>query len=93
MQVRLDEAEAAALKGGKRMIAKLEQRVRYNVYSVYRQVYVHRQLMDNVFRFVNWKLNWMVKHVVIRKQQRMSESRKDESENFNSRFGFIYYVY
>ncbi|KAK6054864.1 myosin head [Cooperia oncophora] len=28
MQVRLDEAEAAALKGGKKVIAKLEQRVR-----------------------------------------------------------------
>ncbi len=28
MQVRLDEAEAAALKGGKKIIAKLEQRVR-----------------------------------------------------------------
>ena len=27
LQVRLDEAEAAALKGGKRMIQKLEQRV------------------------------------------------------------------
>lgn len=27
-QVRLDEAEASALKGGKRMIQKLEQRVR-----------------------------------------------------------------
>lgn len=27
MQVRLDEAEAQALKGGKKMIAKLEQRV------------------------------------------------------------------
>jgi chromosome segregation ATPase len=28
MQVRLDEAEAAALKGGKKIIAKLEQRIR-----------------------------------------------------------------
>lgn len=28
MQVRLDEAEAAALKGGKKVIAKLEQRIR-----------------------------------------------------------------
>lgn len=28
MQVRLDEAEAAALKGGKRIIAKLEERIR-----------------------------------------------------------------
>ncbi|PAV76487.1 hypothetical protein WR25_11630 [Diploscapter pachys] len=28
IQVRLDEAEAAALKGGKKVIAKLEQRVR-----------------------------------------------------------------
>lgn len=28
MQVRLDEAEAAALKGGKKVIAKLEQRMR-----------------------------------------------------------------
>ncbi len=28
MQTRLDEAEAAALKGGKKVIAKLEQRVR-----------------------------------------------------------------
>jgi chromosome segregation ATPase len=28
LQARLDEAEAAALKGGKRMIQKLEQRVR-----------------------------------------------------------------
>lgn len=27
LQVRLDEAEAQALKGGKKMIAKLEQRV------------------------------------------------------------------
>lgn len=28
MQVRLDEAEAAALKGGKKIIAKLEERIR-----------------------------------------------------------------
>ncbi len=28
MQARLDEAEAAALKGGKKVIAKLEQRIR-----------------------------------------------------------------
>ena len=28
LQVRLDEAEASAMKGGKRMIQKLEQRVR-----------------------------------------------------------------
>jgi hypothetical protein len=28
MQVRLDEAEAAALKGGKKVIAKLESRIR-----------------------------------------------------------------
>jgi len=28
MQIRLDEAEAAALKGGKKVIAKLEQRIR-----------------------------------------------------------------
>ena len=27
LQVRLDEAEASAMKGGKRMIQKLEQRV------------------------------------------------------------------
>jgi hypothetical protein len=30
LQVRLDEAEASALKGGKRIIQKLEQRVIYN---------------------------------------------------------------
>jgi len=30
MQVRLDEAEQAALKGGKKIIQKLEQRVRLN---------------------------------------------------------------
>lgn len=28
MQVRLDEAEAAALKGGKKIISKLEERIR-----------------------------------------------------------------
>lgn len=28
MQIRLDEAEAAALKGGKKIISKLEQRIR-----------------------------------------------------------------
>jgi myosin heavy chain 6/7 len=31
LQVRLDEAEASALKGGKRIIQKLEQRVRSEV--------------------------------------------------------------
>lgn len=31
LQVRLDEAEANALKGGKRIIQKLEQRVRFIV--------------------------------------------------------------
>jgi hypothetical protein len=32
LQVRLDEAEANALKGGKRIIQKLEQRVRLTVW-------------------------------------------------------------
>lgn len=31
MQVRLDEAEAAALKGGKKVIQKLESRVSLNI--------------------------------------------------------------
>lgn len=33
LQVRLDEAEGNALKGGKRIIAKLEQRVRKTISS------------------------------------------------------------
>lgn len=34
LQVRLDEAEASAMKGGKRMIQKLEQRV--NIVRIYK---------------------------------------------------------
>jgi myosin heavy chain 6/7 len=33
LQVRLDEAEANALKGGKRIIQKLEQRVNILIYT------------------------------------------------------------
>lgn len=33
LQIRLDEAEDNSLKGGKRVVAKLEQRVRFSLFN------------------------------------------------------------
>jgi len=66
LQVRLDEAEANALKGGKRLIQKLEQRVISPIILI---VYVFN--LFNIFktsktlRFTNWSSSWTRSSVVI----------------------------
>ena len=47
LQTRLDDAEGNALKGGKRVISKLEQRVRLSLDVP--------SILDVLFRFTNWK--------------------------------------
>merc|ERR1712168_1428289 len=48
LQARLDEAEAAALKGGKRMIQKLEQRVRELEVELDNEQRRHAETMKNM---------------------------------------------
>ncbi len=87
MQIRLEEAEQAALKGGKKIIAKLEQRVStvflYFVQSSERcsisSAYFWR------FRSGNWNRSLMLNKDAIRKATRASAKRTEESKSWNSR--------
>ncbi len=54
LQIRLDEAEASALKGGKRIIQKLETRVNLFLLSF---IFFYFFVKSFLFRFTNWKLN------------------------------------
>ncbi len=79
MQVRLDEAEAAALKGGKKIIAKLEQRV--CSYLTYQS---NQQQIDG-YRFENSNKSSTVNNVVIRIRTRICANSSVASKSSTSR--------
>ena len=62
LQVRLDESEANSLKGGKRLIAKLEQRVRTT-----RTHILSSATIDFASRSMNWKVRMNWNNIVIRR--------------------------
>jgi len=54
LQVRLDEAEANALKGGKKAIQKLEQRVRELALRLFKDLDLGREATDELTRTLAW---------------------------------------
>jgi hypothetical protein len=57
LQIRLDEAEANALKGGKRIIQKLEQRVSQNKIVIFFCNMIFSYLLFTFNRFMNLNQN------------------------------------
>ena len=77
LQTRLDQAESNALKGGKRFMQKLEQRV--NIYSP--DIYVLKINILLCLRLENWNLNWTWNRDTTRKHSRKSKNTTESSRS------------
>lgn len=85
LQVRLDEAEAAALKGGKKIIAKLEMRIRELEQELDGEVRRHQDTEKNLRKLERRlkELDFQVKSLPLQAKSLQVEEDKKNTERLN----------
>ena len=81
LQTRLDEAEGNALKGGKRVIAKLEQRVCQRDW-----LEPSRAMIAVISRFTSWRVRMKWNNIVIKKHWKNYARTIDDWKNSSSKW-------